>query len=200
MTGAVLTVVLMVMALVGPAVAYAGVDVVWPPSEKVVEVNQDPPIKFRKGDDYDLAASNNFAGNWSGSNANASYGVTVSGLSGGRLVVDRLVNVTVLSNVQDFNVEISDPLTGSFDPANVTELKIRLWNGTSAPTSDTDGNVRCWLDLTLGTGNSTAGNSQGRCENPSQSHLQMQVVFELASDQSTESSQVQIRPVDVRFA
>lgn len=200
-----LTAILMAAALVGPTVAYASVDVVWPASTKTIDVNQDPPITFDTGTDYELASRNNFTGDFEGHNNNASYTVTISGLSGGRVTIDKLINLTVLDTVGSFNVEISDALSGTFDLANITELRMRIWNGTTAPDNDSSDGVRCVLDLTQPTGNDTSGYPPDKCElpgesvGPGQRRAYMQIVFELADDQTTESATVDIRPLDIVF-
>lgn len=200
-----LTAILVAAALVGPAVAYASVDVVWPASRKTIDVNQDPPITFDTGTDYELAKNNNFTGDFVGHNNNASYTVTVSGLSGGRVTIDKLLNLTILDSVSSFNVEISSALSGSFDDANITQLRMRIWNGSTAPTDDSSPGVRCVLDLEQPTGNDTSGYAPGECElpgdsvGPGQRRAYMQIVFELADDQTTESATVDIRPLDIVF-
>lgn len=206
--GSALTAILVALALVGPVVAYAGVSVVWPASTKTVNVNQDPPIRFLKGTDYPLAASNNFTTAWAGQNANASYTITVSGLSGGNLTIDKLVDVEVDANVQDFNISIESALSGTFESVNITRLKIRLWNGTTAPAWDdseagaADGvaGVRCVLDLEGAAGSSTGAVAASHCERPSEGTMFMQLLFALADDQTTEESTVSIQPLDVVFA
>lgn len=197
--------ILVAAALVGPAVAYASVDVVWPASSKTIDVNQDPPITFDAGTDYELARNNNFTGDFAGHNNDASYTVTVSGLSGGRVTIDKLLNLTVLDSVASFNVEISSALSGSFDSSNITELRMRIWNGTDAPDSDSSPGVRCVLDLEQPAGNDTSGYPPDRCElpgetvGPGQHRAYMQIVFELAEDQTSESATVDIRPLDIVF-
>lgn len=206
--GSALTAILVALALVGPVVAYAGVSVVWPASTKTVNVNQDPPIRFKQGDDYTLAKGNNFTSAWAGQNANASYTITVSGLSGGNVTVDKLVRVEVDSNVQDFNVSIESALSGTFDNVNISRLKIRLWNGTTEPAWDADESgaadgaegIRCVLDLKGAKGSSTGGVPASHCERPGEGFMHMQLLFALADDQSVEESTVSIQPLDVAFA
>lgn len=199
-----LTAILVAIVLMGPAVAYAGVNVVYPASTKTLNVNQDPPIRFDRGDDYAVAQANNFTAGWAGSNNNASYTINVSGLSGGNLTIDKLVGLTIQDTVPSFNVSISAALSGSFDPANVTYFVMRIWNGTTAPTTNASLGVRCVLNLKAAVDTHTGQNAQGECELPGEVGAQpdervahMQIVLELGGDQTTESSTVSIRPQDI---
>lgn len=197
-----LTVLLVALSLVGPAVAYAGVQVVWPASTDTLNVNEDPPITFDKGDDFSSAKSNNFTGDWVGHNNNASYTVTLSGLSGGNLTVDRWLNVTVNPAIQDFELNITEAIgEDTLGSSSINYATIRLWNATNgdpAPTTNASLTSQCELSLTAGVGTSSQD-----CPDPSTltgtgNQLKMQVVYDLADDVSG-FEDVSVTIDDVRF-
>lgn len=194
--GTTLTALLTAMALIGPAVAYAGVSVVWPDSTKTVNVNQDPPIRFFQGSDFDVAKANNFTKGWTGHNTNASYEVTISGLSGGNLTIDQLLNLTVETTVTSYKINVSEALTGALEP-DVVSLKLRVWDEGlgSAPTSDGDASVDCVLELK----GASAGTASGSCDqSATDESIHMQLHLELAEDATaTDQATVKIRPSDV---
>lgn len=197
-----LTVLLVALSLVGPAVAYAGVQVVWPESTDTLNVNEDPPITFDTGADFSSAQSNNFTGDWVGHNNNASYTVTLSGLSGGNVTIDKWINVSVNPAIQDFELNITEAIgEDTLGKSSIEYATVRLWNssnGDAAPTANGSLTSQCELSL-----QAPVGTSSQNCPDPSTltgggSWLQMQVVYELATDVSG-FEDVSITVDDVRF-
>lgn len=177
------------IATVGPMVAYAGVTVVWPDSTKTVDINTSPPITFSQGTDFTTASDRNFASGFSADNGGASYTLTVSGLSGGSVTVDDLVNISKGASVSSFKVKVDTGLSGTL--TSPTTLKVRLWTGSTAPTADGDSQVCAVLDLTSAAGTE----STNACSNS----VKMQLVYELP-DASTGSSTVSILPSSIVYA
>lgn len=197
-----LTVLLVALSLVGPAVAYAGVQVVWPASTDTLNVNEDPPITFDTGDDFPSAKSNNFTGDWVGHNNNASYTVTLSGLSGGNLTVDKWLNVTVNSAIQDFKLNITEGIgEDTLGKSSIEYATIRLWNATNGdPAPANNGSLTSQCELSL---QASVGTASPTCPDPSTlwgagNQLKMQVVYELADDVSG-FEDVSITVDEVRF-
>jgi hypothetical protein len=135
------------IALLVPTISFAGVSLIYPDSTFTTDVNTSPPITWDQGNDYTLAQSLSFAGSFATTDNDASFTLTVSGLSGGTVTIDKLLNVTAASSVSTYKLKISSALTGSLSPTPTT-LKLRLWTGATAPTSDGDAQVEAVLDLT----------------------------------------------------
>ena len=57
-------------------------------------VNVNPSITWVQGDDYSQAQGSGFAGSFSTSNKAAFFTLTISGLSGGTVTIDKLLNIT----------------------------------------------------------------------------------------------------------
>jgi hypothetical protein len=144
---AILYILLIGIALLVPTISFAGVSLIYPDSTFTTDVNTSPPITWDEGNDYAVAQSLNFAGFFATTDNDASFTLTVSGLSGGTVTIDKLLNVTAASSVSTYKLKISSALTGSLSPTPTT-LKLRFWTGATAPTSDGDGQVEAVLDLT----------------------------------------------------
>ena len=179
-----LYVLLILISLTFPLLSYAGVSLIYPPSTITADVNQNPPITWAQGNDYTLASNSGFAGSFTTANNAASFTLTVSGLSGGNVTIDRLLNVTATSRVTSFTVKISTALSGSLTP-NI--LKLRFWTGGTAPTSDSDSGVAGVLDLTATAGTATASMNGGTT-------YKVQLIFALPSSVTTQTATVSIQP------
>ncbi len=190
MKSAVLTALLVGIAVAGPAVAFAGIDVIWPESTTTADVNESPPITFSAGADHSAAQSAGFASALSTGDNGAAYTLTLNGLSGGTVTVDDLVTITKDASVSSYKLEISTALSGTLTP---TTLHARLWTGSTAPTADGDTQVCAVLDLTdpVSTEASTA------C---TQGTTKVQISMTLPADQTTESATVSVRPSSIVFA
>ncbi len=177
---------LIVVALLGPLVAYAGVSVIWPESTATVDVDENPPVQFAAGADHATAQSLGFAGAFSTNDNGASYSLTLNGLSGGTVTIDDLANITRDASISSYKMEVTAAPTG----ITPDTLKIRLWTGASAPTADGDAQVCAVLDLTA------TGESANACSNS----VKMQLIYALPSGQTTETGTVTIRPSSLVFA
>jgi hypothetical protein len=178
------------MTIVGPLVAYAGVSVIWPSSTYTVNVNQSPPITFVAGADQATAQALGFTGAFGSTNNGASYTLTVSGLSGGRVTIDKLADVDRTSAVASYKMQVATALGSGIIP---TILKLRHWTGGTAPTADGDSQVCAVLDLKAAQGTE----SSGSC---SAATVFTQLVYELPSGQTTQSDTVSFRPSSIVFA
>jgi hypothetical protein len=183
------TALLLSIALFGPMVAFAGVTVIWPSSETMVDVNTDPPIQFAAGADHARAESLSFSGAFAAQNNDASYTLTVSGLSGGTVIIDELVTVTRTIAVTSYKLEIASALAGTLTTPET--LKVRLWTGDIAPTADGDAQVCGVLDLMAALETESAACSAAT--------VKMQLVYGLGADASGSSS-VSVRPSSIVFA
>lgn len=220
---ATLTVLLVAMSLVGPAVAYAGVDVIWPESTNTVNINQDPPIQFdANSTDFRTAQANNFTGSWTGSNNNASYTVTVSGLSGGNVTIDKWLNVSYKEAVDSYDINITDDTLAAVGPTTLTSSEVnfigyRVWDASgSAPTTNTSASVLCWVNLENASDTGTADNEGGTsvCETPTNTHpnpdgqhpdadwnlAHVQIVVDLKSGLTTDEATIGLQPLRIQFA
>lgn len=177
------------IAVVGPAITHAGVSVIWPASEHTANVDTTPIITFAQGADYAQAESLGFASSFTAVDSGAAFTLTLSGLSGGSVTIDDYVAATVDPAVDTWNMEISSALAGTLTAP--TLLKIRLWTGLTAPTADGDAQVCGVLDLTAAVNTATATS----CADDAK----IQVIYTLPSS-STGSSAVSIRPSSIVFA
>lgn len=185
-----LVAILLMIGMIGPSVAFAGVSVVYPESTQTTTVDTTPAINFDQGTDWSTAKGEGWVSSWSGSNNNGSYSLSVNGLSGGKLTVDDLVNVSEASAVSSYEMEVSTALgAGGGTLTTPNTLKIRLWNDTgSAPSADGDANVCATLDLTAAAGTASGGDCS--------TSTKMQLIYDLPSGAS-ESSDVKIRPTNI---
>jgi hypothetical protein len=143
---AILYILLIGIALLVPTISFAGVSLIYPDSTFTTDVNTSPPITWDQGNDYTLAQSLSFAGSFATTDNDAAFTLTVSGLSGGTVTIDKLLNLTAASSVSTYKLKISSALAGSLSPSPTT-LKLRFWTGATAPTSDGDAQVEAVLDL-----------------------------------------------------
>ena len=187
-----LYILLVAIAIMAPLVSYAGVSLIYPDSTITNNVNANPPITWAQGADYTLAQSNGFAGSFSTSNNAAAFTLTVSGLSGGTVTTDKLVNVVATSGVSTFKVKISTAQSVGLSPTPTT-LKLRFWTGATAPTADGSAGVVAVLDLTSALNTETAATILG-----SQTVF-VQIVCTFASSTSGSSS-VSIQPSSIVLA
>jgi len=184
----VLYALLIAISLLAPLVSYAGVSLIYPSSPITANVNTSLPITWAQGADYTLAESNGFAGSFSTSNNAASFTLTISGLSGGTVTIDKLLNVVATSGVSTFKVKISSALSGSL--TTPTTLKLRFWTGASAPTADDSPGVAAVLDLTAAQGTETSTTISGG----QTVYVQLVCTFQSST---TGSSNVSIQPSSI---
>ena len=187
-TDAVLYVLLIVIAILAPVVSYAGVSLIYPDSTITTDVNTSPPITWAQGADYSQAATSGFAGSFATSDNASAYTVAVSGLSGGTVTIDKLVDVIATAGVSTFKVKISSALSGTLTAP--TTLKLRFWTGATAPTADGDAQVAAVLDLTAAVDTETATTVAG------DQTVFIQLVCEYSSSTSG-SSTVSIQPSSI---
>lgn len=175
------------MSIMGPMVAYAGVNVVYPGSVQTADVDESPPITFSAGADHSTAQSAGFAGSFVSSENGAQWNLTFNGLSDGKVTIDDAVNVTVESAVTSYKMKVSSALGTGIDP---TTFKIRLYNGSTAPSADGDSQVCAVLDLTSAQGTETTNS----CDSLDR---KIQVIYELPEGQTTESDTVTVQPSSI---
>ena len=156
---AILYILLIGIALLVPTISFAGVSLIYPDSTFTTDVNTSPPITWDQGNDYTLAQSLSFAGSFTTSDNDASFTLTVSGLSGGTVTIDKLLNLTAASSVSTYKLKISSALAGTLTAP--TTLKLRLWTGATAPTADGDTQVEAVLDLTAALDTETSATVDG---------------------------------------
>ena len=182
----VLFILLIGISIAAPLISYAGVSLIYPDSTISTDVNTNPPISWEQGTDYTLASSLGFAGSYSGTNNDASFTLTFSGLSGGTVTVDKLFNVVATSDVTTYKTKISSALAGTL--TTPTTLKLRFWTGATPPTSD--GEAITVLDLQSIVDTETVSNLSG------DGTIFVQLVCEYQSG-STGSSSVSIQPSSI---
>lgn len=185
----ILYVLLVAISLLAPVVSYAGVSLIYPDSTLTSDVNTSPPLTWAQGLDYSAAQSNGFAGSLAAIDNNAGVNLTVSGLSGGTVTIDSLLNLTAGSAVTTYKLKISSALAGTLSPAP-TSLKIRLWTDGTAPTNDGDAQVQAVLDLTAVVDTETATTIAGNTT------VFVQLICEYASSTSGSSS-VAVQPSSI---
>ena len=186
-TEAVLSFLLIAIAIAAPLLSYAGVSLIFPDSTITSDV-MTPSITWAQGADYSAAATLGYAGSFALANSDSSFTVTVSGLSGGTVTIDKLVNCIADSGVTTFKLKISIALAGTLtDP---TTLKFRFWTGATAPTSDVSAGVVAVLDLESVLDTETADAIAG------DQTVFVQMVCELPTD-SSGSSTVSIQPSSI---
>ena len=180
---------LILISLMAPLITYAGVSLIYPSSDITANVKTSLPITWASGSDYTLAQSNGFAGSFSTSNNASSFTLAISGLSGGTVTIDKLLNVVATSNVSTFKVKISTGISGTLSPTPTT-LKLRFWTGSTAPADDGSSGVVAVLSLKATEGTETLTTISG-----SQT-VYVQLVYQLASS-TTGSSSVSIQPSSI---
>ncbi|MGQ0536898.1 MAG: hypothetical protein ACT4PT_12610 [Methanobacteriota archaeon] len=180
---------LLALAVLGPMVGYAGVNVVWPASTITADVDENPPIDFLVGADHTTAQNLGFAGAFTATNNAASFTLTVNGLSGGNVTVDNITYVNKESAITSYKIQIATALGAGINP---TSFKVRLYTG-SAPTSDGSAGVCAVLDL------EAAANTESSAACTA-TNVAIQVVYELPAGQTTQSDSVSIRPSSIVVA
>lgn len=180
---------ILALSAVGPTIAYAGIDVVYPASTKTADVDETPPITFSAGTDHSTAESVGFSGSFISEENSGAYSLTLYGLSDGKITIDDLVNVTIDSSVASHKLNVDTALGSGITP---DVLKLRLWTGSTAPTADGDAQVCAILDLTAAAGTEST--------NACTASTKMQIVYDLPSGQTTESDTVKIAPSSISFS
>jgi len=178
------------IALLAPTISFAGVSLIYPDSTFTANVNTSPPITWDQGNDYALAASLSFAASFANTDNDAAFILTVSGLSGGTVTIDQLLNVTAASSVSTYKLKISSALAGDLSPAPTT-LKLRFWTGATAPT--VDGDALAVLDLTDPFNTETADTITG------DQVVYVQLIADYGASTSGSSS-VSIQPSSIALA
>lgn len=180
---------LIFISALAPLVSYAGVSLIYPGSTLTGGINTSPPITWDSGTDYAKASGLGFAGLFTTTNNAASFTLTVSGLSGGTVTVDKLLNVVATSGIATYKIQITTALSGTLSPAPTT-LKLRFWTGVTAPTADGSAGVITVLDLKSALDTETSATIAGG------QTVFVQVVYTLASA-TTGSSTVSIAPSSI---
>lgn len=158
--------ILLVAALIGPAAARHVLD-------------GGPDLTFSQGPDWARAAELGFAAGFRTRDGGRAFDLTLSGLAGGTVTVDRLVRIDAGDDVDGYRWLVEDPAT-----LGGAELVARLWTGASPPSADGDASVCSVADLTR------PGPSIGRCP-AGRTHVQ--VVYTLPSG-ADGADVVRIRP------
>ena len=188
---AILYILLIGIALLVPTISFAGVSLIYPDSTFTTDVNTSPPITWDQGNDYTLAQSLSFAGSFATSDNDAAFTLTVSGISGGTVTIDKLLNLTAASSVSTYKLKISSALAGTLTAP--TTLKLRFWTGATAPTLDGDAQVEAVLDLTAALDTETSTTITGN------QVVYVQLICEYDSS-TTGSSSVSIQPSSIALA
>ena len=184
--------IVIAISFLAPLVSYAGVSLIYPNSTLTSNVNTSPPITWAQGDDYSRAVTHSFAGSFSASDSAAAFTLTVSGLSGGQVTVDKLLNLTAVSGVTTYKVKISSALTGALT-SSISTLKMRFWTGATAPTGDGSSGVLAVLDLKAALDTETSTTISGG------STVYVQLVYQLASS-SSGTATVSIQPSSITLS
>lgn len=178
------------IAIVGPMVAYAGVSVIYPSGQQTVNVDTAPPITWSAGADHTQANGLGFVGAFTRTENNAAITLTLSGLSGGTVTIDKLGNVDREASIASWKMSIATALTGTLTAP--TTLKLRFWTGVTAPTADNSAGVCAVLDLTAVVNTETSAACTA-------SQVFAQLVYTLPASASG-SSTVSLRPTSITFA
>lgn len=181
--------ILVTIAILGPMVAYAGVSVIYPSSTHTVSTAT-APITFAAGSDYTQALGLGFLSSFANPDSGA-FSISLAGLAGGTLTVDKYATITKASTVTSFNMSIASAMSGDLSSSEISTLKIRLWTGSTAPTADGSAGVCAVLDLESGVDTESAA-----CTG---SPVHIQVIYSLATG-AAGTSTVSIRPSSIVFA
>lgn len=187
-SGALATGLLVVLAILGPLVAYAGITVIYPAATLTTDVDESPPITFAAGADHAQAQTIGFSSAFTAADNSGAFTLTVNGLSGGNITIDDLVTITKAAEVTSFKMDIDTAYSGTLTP---DVYAVRLWTGGTAPTVDGDAQVCAVLDLTASV------ESAASC---TATTVKVQVIIELPSGMTTESGTVTVRPSSIVFA
>jgi hypothetical protein len=178
------------LAIVGPAVAYGSVSVIYPKSTHTVNVETSPPITFSEGADYAQANNVGFASGQQFIDYNGAFNITISGLSGGNITIDNYTMVALdKTRVDSYKLQIATALTGTLDANMIQDLKIQIWTGSNAPNAANGwwSGVCARLDLESALNTESTG---GPCD---ATYANMQIIFQLRTF-SSGSSTVSVRP------
>lgn len=189
-----LYVLLVGVALLAPLVSYAGISLIYPSSQLTADVNVSPPITWATGADYTLASNLGFVSGYVSHDNTASFVLTISGLSGGSVTVDQLLDLTAGASVTSFKIKIATALSGSLSPVPDV-LKLRIWNAsTTAPTSDTDPSVLAVVDLKAAAGTESVAITQTAATTY---RVQLVYAWNTARVDASGSSTVEIQPSSI---
>lgn len=191
-----LYVLLLGIALLAPLISYAGVSLIYPGSQFTSDVSVNPPIKWSTGNDYTSALNLGFASGYASHDNTASFVLTISGLSGGSVTVDKLMNLTAVASVTSFKIKIETALSGTLSPAPDT-LKLRIWTGTTAPTSDGDASVKAVVDLKAAVNTESSAITQAATTTY---FVQLVYAWNTARVDASGTSTVEIQPSSIATA
>jgi hypothetical protein len=178
-------IILICISVTAPLISYAGISLIYPVSTMTADVNLSPPITWAAGEDYTRAAALGFASSFNQGNNAGSFSLTLSGLSGGTITIDKLLVLNADEDINTYKIQIETALSGTLTPA-ATILKLRFWN-TTAPVDD--GSAIAVLDLKSGEETETAAIGGNQSVN-------IQLIYQLASNTSG-SSTVIIQPSSI---
>ncbi|MEM3407764.1 MAG: hypothetical protein QXY18_04005 [Nitrososphaerota archaeon] len=188
---AILIAILLSIALI----TYTGVNLIYSPSTITVGVVK-PPLLWEQGGDYGTASSLGYATGWSLSTNKTYFSITVRGSPELTVIIDDIFRVVNTTNIASFKVEIATVISGSLKTPTdkITTLKLRFWDGTTPPTSDSDPQVKGVLDLEDAQGTKTSEMTI----DDDYDMLKVQIIIQLTSDAlTTDYATVQIRFTDI---
>ena len=185
------------IALLAPLVSYAGISLIYPSSQLTSGVNANPPITWATGADYTIASNLGFASGYTSKDNTASFVLTISGLSGGSVTVDKLLNLTAVASVTSFKIKIATSLSVGLSPVPDV-LKLRIWNASAtAPISDASPSVFAVVDLKAAAGTESAAVTQTA---PTTYRVQLVYAWNTAGVDASGSSTVEIQPSSIATA
>jgi len=181
------------IALLAPLISYAGVSLIYPGSLFTSGVSTSPPITWATGNDYNLAVNLGFASGYTSHDNKASFVLTISGLSGGSITIDKILNLTASASVTSFKIKISTALSGTLSPTP-DSLKLRIWTGATAPTSDGDASVKAVVDLKAAVNTESVAVTQAATTTY---FVQLVYAWNTARVDASGSSTVEIQPSSI---
>jgi hypothetical protein len=181
------------IALLAPLISYAGVSLIYPGSLFTSGVSTSPPITWATGNDYALAVNLGFASGYASHDNKASFVLTISGLSGGSITIDKLLNLTASASVMSFKIKISTALSGTLSPTP-DSLKLRIWTGATAPTSDGDASVKAVVDFKAAVNTESVAVTQAATTTY---FVQLVYAWNTARVDASGSSTVEIQPSSI---
>lgn len=150
----------------------------------------DGAIRFKAGADYEEARRAGVADGLLITEGEAGHMVSLRGLSGTTLQIDRLVLVEKDPDLVSFRLSITKPLSGSLEQPPLAVL--RLWHGDEPPTADDDPQVCLVLDLTA----PEPVGSQGECH---ADEVHVQAAYR-PPDEGSGASAIRFRPTGLNMA
>jgi len=181
------------VALLAPLVSYAGISLIYPGSQFTSSVVTTPPIRWSTGDDYTKALNLGLASGYTSHDNTASFVLTIKGLSGGSVTVDKLLNLTADATVTAFTIKIQTALSVGLSPVP-DDLKLRIWTGATAPTQDTDASVKAVVNLKAAAGTESAAITQAAAATY---FVQLVYGWNTARVDASGSSTVEIQPSSI---